>query len=82
MNEITVDLGDWGDCDVSYTVIEGDPSVGEPDFYEYDVYYQGDEDGSRKGEEISGALTDAEQKLKEAVPMPPEIRAAMERLRK
>jgi hypothetical protein len=60
MNEITVDLGDWGDCDVSYTVIEGDPSVGEPDFYEYDVYYQGDEDGSRKGEEISGALTDAE----------------------
>ena len=60
MNEITVDLGDWGDCDVKYTVIEGDPSVGEPDFYEYDVYYQGDEDGSRKGEEISGALTDAE----------------------
>jgi hypothetical protein len=60
MNDITVDLGDWGPCDVKYTVIDGDPSVGEPDFYEYDVYYQGDEDGSRKGEEISGALTDAE----------------------
>ena len=60
MDEVTVDLGDWGECDVLYTVIEGDPSVGEEDFYEYDVYYQGDEDGSRKGEEISGALTDAE----------------------
>jgi hypothetical protein len=59
-NEIVVDLGDWGPCDVRYTVIEGDPSVGEPDFYEYDVIYAGDEDGSRKGEEISGALTDAE----------------------
>jgi hypothetical protein len=60
MNEITVDLGDWGPCDVRYTVIDGDPSVGEPDFYEYDVIYAGDEDGSREGEEISGALTDAE----------------------
>ena len=60
MDEIVVDLGDWGPCDVRYTVIEGDPSVGEPDFYEYDVIYAGDEDGSRKGEEISGALTDAE----------------------
>jgi hypothetical protein len=60
MNEITVDLGDWGECDVKYNVIEGDPEWGEEDFYEYDVYYQGDEDGSRKGEEISGALADAE----------------------
>ena len=60
MNEITVDLCDWGPCDVRYTVIDGDPSVGEPDFYEYDVIYAGDEDGSREGEEISGALTDAE----------------------
>jgi len=61
MNELTVDLGDvWGPCDVKYEVIEGDPEWGEPDFYEYDVYYQGDEDGSREGEEISGALTDAE----------------------
>jgi hypothetical protein len=60
MDEVVVDLGDWGPCDVRYTVNEGDPSVGEPDFYEYDVIYAGDEDGSRKGEEISGALTDAE----------------------
>jgi hypothetical protein len=60
MNEITVDLGDWGECDVKYNVIEGDPEWGEEEFYEYEVYYQGDEDGSRKGEEISGALTDAE----------------------
>jgi len=60
MDEITVDLGDWGECDVKYNVIEGDPEWGEEEFYEYEVYYQGDEDGSRKGEEISGALTDAE----------------------
>ena len=60
MDEVVVDLGDWGPCDVRYTVIDGDSEWGEPDFYEYDVYYQGDEDGSRKGEEISGALTDAE----------------------
>jgi len=60
MNEVTVDLGDWGECDVKYNVIEGDPEWGEEEFYEYEVYYQGDEDGSRKGEEISGALTDAE----------------------
>jgi hypothetical protein len=60
MDEIVVDLGDWGPCDVRYTVIDGDSEWGEPDFYEYEVIYAGDEDGSRKGEEISGALTDAE----------------------
>ena len=60
MDEVTVDLGDWGECDVKYNVIEGDPEWGEEDFYEYEVYYQGDEDGSRQGEEISGSLTDAE----------------------
>jgi hypothetical protein len=60
MDEVVVDIGDWGPCDVRYTVIDGDSEWGEPDFYEYDVIYAGDEDGSRKGEEISGALTDAE----------------------
>ena len=60
MDEVTVDLGDWGECDVKYNFIKGDREWGEEDFYEYEVYYQGDEDGSRKGEEISGALTDAE----------------------
>lgn len=61
MSEITVDLGDiWGPCDVKFTVVQGDPHWGEPDFYEYDVYYAGDEDGSRQGEEISASLTDAE----------------------
>lgn len=60
MNEIVVDLNDWGPCDVKYEIIPGDPSVGEPDFYEYDVIYAGDEDGTRKGEEISGFLRNFE----------------------
>lgn len=60
MDEIEVEVGDWGPCDVKYEFIPGDKDWGEKDFYEYDVYYRGDEDGSRKGEEISGYLTEKE----------------------
>lgn len=60
MDEVEIDLGDWGPCDVNYTFYKGDEHWGEEDYFEYDVYYRGDEDGSRKGKEISAELSDAE----------------------
>lgn len=62
MNELEVELGDWGPCDIRYEFFEGDKEWGEADFFEYDVLYRGDEDGSRKGEEISGYLSDADHR--------------------
>jgi hypothetical protein len=60
MDEIEMEVGDWGPCDIKYEFIPGDKDWGEKDFFEYEVYYQGDEDGSRKGEEISRELTEQE----------------------
>lgn len=63
MSNVVVDLGDyWGPCDVKWLYVKGDESWGEEGYFEYDVYYRGDEDGSRNGEEISIHLTDADHK--------------------
>jgi hypothetical protein len=57
MNDwIEVDLGDLGVCDVQYDYCAGDPSWGEPESYEFRVLYRGDEDGSRKGLDITDTL--------------------------
>jgi hypothetical protein len=57
MNDwIEVDLGDLGVCDVQYDYCAGDPSWGEPESYEFRVLYRGDEDGSRKGFDITDTL--------------------------
>ena len=77
MDEIEIEVGDWGPCDVKYTFYKGDAHWGEEDYFEYDVYYQGDEDGSRKGQEISAELSDAEHAY-----IVKELKAQMDRERR
>ena len=53
---IEVDLDDLGVCDVEYDYCAGDSSYGEPESYEFKVFYRGDEDGSKKGLDITDTL--------------------------
>jgi len=55
-----VHLMEWGDCEVNYDVIEGDPSVGFDEYYEFEVIYAGDEDGSYENTDIVDKLSDEE----------------------
>jgi hypothetical protein len=57
-DKIEVDLGDLGVCDIEYDYCAGDPSWGEPESYEFRVFYRGDEDGSKKGLDITDTLDD------------------------
>lgn len=55
-DHIEVDLDDLGVCDVEYDYCAGDPSYGEPESYEFKVFYRGDEDGSKQGLDITDTL--------------------------
>jgi len=57
-----VHLMDWGDCEVNYGIIDGDPSVGLDEDYEFEVIYAGDEDGSYENTDIYDKLSDEDFK--------------------
>ena len=57
-DKMEVDLGDLGVCDIEYDYCAGDPEWNEPESYEFRVLYRGDEDGSKKGLDITDTLDD------------------------
>jgi hypothetical protein len=61
----TVDLPNWGECEVNYDVIEGDPAWGLEESYEWEVIYGGDfEDvGFIEGTEITTMMSESENQL-------------------
>lgn len=57
----TVDLTEYGTCDVNYDVIPGDKSVGLDEEYEFKVLYGGDdEDYIPEGTDITYQLSEGE----------------------
>jgi len=58
MNEIELDLGDLGVCDIAYDYFNDDHN----EEFEISVFYRGDEDGSNAGKNITDELSDAAYK--------------------
>jgi hypothetical protein len=58
----TVDLLNWGECQVNYDVIEGDPDWGLEESYEWEIIYNGGDDnvGFDEGEDITQMMSDSE----------------------
>ena len=61
----TVDLPNWGECEVNYDVIEGDKDWGLEQSYEWEVIYGGtfDDVGFDEGTELTNMMNESEERL-------------------
>lgn len=60
-----VDLPNWGECELNYDVLEGDPDWGLEESYEWEIIYGGGDDnvGFDEGEDITQMMSESENQL-------------------
>ena len=61
----SIDLPNWGECEINYDVIEGDPNWGLQESYEWEIIYGGafEDVGFSEGDDISRMMSQSEERL-------------------